>query len=492
MSKLYRFPDSFVWGTSTSAYQIEGAWNEDGKGESTWDRFTHAVRSIKDGTNGDVACDHYHRLSEDVDLIANLGVNAYRFSISWPRIMPLGTGAVEPRGLAFYDRLVDQLLERGVTPWVTLFHWDLPQALEERGGWTARDTARYFAEYAQVVVRHLKDRVSHWITLNEPLSVTGAGYLAGTHAPGRRSLIAAARAAHVFLLAHGYGMRTIKAEQPEARVGIANSFSPVYPFRRVDTRIARRVSAVLNELFMDPIYRGHYPPALRPLMHLLNRSIRSSDWDTIQAPPDFLGVNHYSRYIARRTLLPFLGFQMLKPLHDHVLFTDMDWEVYPPGFYRILRWIRERYGNPPIYVTENGASFDAPVVNGRVDDRLRQHYLHSYLVELNRAIAHGQDIRGYFVWSLLDNFEWHYGYAQRFGLVHIDYTSLERTPKDSYYFYRDVIARNGVPHAEEEHPVRHRQANRSDLSERHRDHQDQHREHPDDHRGDQTAPVPHP
>lgn len=440
----YPFPEDFVWGVSTSSYQIEGAWSEDGKGESVWDRFVHQDGTIRDGSTGDTACNHYHRYREDVGLIADLGVSAYRFSVSWPRILPNGYGTVEERGLDFYDRLVDRLVERGITPYITLFHWDLPQRLEEAGGWTRRDTAKRFAEYASVIVRRLGDRVSHWITLNEPLSVTGAGYLAGTHAPGRRSLIAAARAAHIFLLAHGFGTDAIRGELPHATIGIANSFSPVYPFRRVDQRVARRVSAVLNELFMDPLFFGHYPYSLAPLLHVLNRQIRWRDWKIIHRQPDFVGVNHYSRFIARRTLLPYLGFQMLRPLYEQVLFTDMDWEVYPPGFYRILRWIRERYDNPPLIVTENGASYEDPVQNGRVRDDRRTNYIRRYLHELHRAIEHGQDIRGYFIWSLLDNFEWHYGYAQRFGIVHVDYESLERTPKDSYYAYKKIVEQNGL------------------------------------------------
>lgn len=445
MSTDLEFPAGFLWGVSTSAYQIEGAWNKDGKGESIWDRFTHRPGTIRDRSTGDNATDHYHRLDDDLDLIADLGVSAYRFSISWPRIYPTGRGRAEPRGIAFYDRLVDGLLEREIQPVVTLFHWDLPQALEERGGWTVRETAWHFAEYTETVVRALGDRVGTWITLNEPLSVTGAGYLAGVHAPGRRSPVAAARAAHVFLLAHGLATRAIRSVRRDATVGIANSFSPVYPLRRVDERVTRRVSAVLNELFMDPLYFGRYPVSLAPLLHFLNRRIRHRDWEIIRTPPDFVGVNHYSRYIARRTLFPFIGFRVLRPLYEQVLFTDMDWEVYPPGFYRILRWIRERYNNPPVIVTENGAAYDDPKEDGTIRDSRRIAYLRSYLRELHRAIEHGQDIRGYFVWSLLDNFEWHYGYDQRFGLVHVDYDTYERTPRESFSFYRDVVAANRLP-----------------------------------------------
>jgi beta-glucosidase len=404
------FPDRFIWGVSTSAYQIEGAWKTDGKGESVWDRFSHTDGTIRDGSTGDVACDHYHRYREDVSLLSDLGVEAYRFSLSWPRIMPAGDGTVEIRGLDFYDRLVDRLLEGGITPWITLFHWDTPSAVEDRGGWTNRTTASLFADYAALVVRRLGDRVFRWITLNEPLSVTGAGYLAGTHAPGRRSPVAAARAAHVFLLAHGLARCAIRSEQPDAAIGIANSFAPVYPHRHVDERAARLVSAVLNELFMDPLYFGRYPRVLSPLIHLLNRHIRPGDWDIITGAPDFIGVNHYSRFIAQRTLFPYIGFRLLRPLYEQVLCTDMEWEVYPPGFYRILRWIRERYNNPPVVVTENGAAYDDPVIDGVVADRRRIDYLRRYLQELHRAIHNGQEIRGYFVWSLR-------GCGQKLGLL---------------------------------------------------------------------------
>ena len=437
-------PGSFLLGTSTSAYQIEGAWDQDGKGESVWDRFTHSRRVIKDGTDGDRACDHYHRVDEDVRILDALGVDAYRFSVSWPRVIPEGSGAASAAGLSFYDRLVDRLCTLGVEPFVTLFHWDTPQALEERGGWTNRAIAGWFAEYADRIARLLSDRVTHWITLNEPISVAGAGYLAGVHAPGRRSPIAAARAVHFQLLAHAHATDAIRAVTPSARIGIANSFAPVYPLRPRDSRVAARVSAVLNELFMDPLYFGSYPGAVGPVLALLNRGIRSGDWDLINRPPDFVGVNHYSRYLAKRTIIPFVGVRFLRPA-DRIDLTDIEWEIHPPGFRSILGWIRDRYGNPPLYITENGASFDEPVRDGRVDDIRRISYLHGYLTQMQAAIEDGSDIRGYFVWSLLDNFEWAYGFSQRFGLVHVDYDTLERLPKESFRYYADVC-RTRDPH----------------------------------------------
>ncbi len=433
-----RIPDAVRFGVSTSAYQIEGAWNDDGKGPSVWDEFSHRPGTISDGSDGDRACDHYHRMPEDVELVRKLGVDSYRFSISWPRVLPEGTGAVNEAGIDFYDRLVDRLCEAGVSPLVTLFHWDLPLALEKRGGWANRDVAGWFADYASVVADRLGDRVGKWITLNEPLSVTGAGYLAGVHAPGYRSIRRAVKAVHFQLLAHARATDALRAVDPGSAIGIANSFSPIYPARTQDQRIARRIGSGINEIFMDPLYFGHYPRPIAPIMHLFNRQIRSSDWDIIGRPPDFVGVNHYSRYIAQRTLIPFLGFRFLRPTSGQVIFTDMDWEVYPPGFRRILGWIRERYGNPPVLVTENGASFDEPVSERRVEDKRRVKYLRAYVREMLKAIRDGSDIQGYYVWSLLDNFEWAHGYEQRFGIVHVDYKTLQRIPKSSYYFFQEL------------------------------------------------------
>lgn len=439
-----RFSPEFIFGVSTSAYQIEGAFRDDGKGLSVWDTFVRRPGVIDAGDTGDRACDHYHRYRGDAALIGALGVDAYRFSVSWSRVLPDGTGRVNEAGLDFYDRLVDELAAAGLRPFVTLFHWDLPQALEERGGWTNRDAASWFAEYADLLARRLGDRVDHWITLNEPLSVVGAGYLAGVHAPGHRSLIKAVKATHTMLLAHAMGSEAIRAGDPGAIVGIANSFSPVYPARRKDARVARRIGQVLNQLFMDPFYFRRYPPFLAPVIHLLNRHIRPGDWKQIAVPPDFVGVNHYSRYIAKRTLLPFIGFRVLRPVYERIVFTDMDWEVYPPGFRRILAWIANRYGNPPVIVTENGASFDEPVSERRIDDQRRISYLRDYLLQMHAAIQAGCAVKGYFVWSLLDNFEWQHGYQQRFGIVHVDYRTLERIPKASYHFYQRVVATRSV------------------------------------------------
>ena len=441
------FPETFTWGAATSAYQIEGAWNEDGKDPSIWDDFTRRPGTILDGSTGDNACDHYHRYEEDISLLAGIGCNAYRFSISWPRVMPSGKGKINPKGVDFYGRIIDRLLEEGITPFVTLFHWDLPSALQEEGGWTVRDTAKRFAEYAEKMTRLFGDRVDHWITLNEPISVAGSGYASGEHAPGRRNPVKLFQAAHFLLLGHGLALRAMRNAAPPGReltIGMTNAFSPVYPREKRDEHVVARISAFINKLFMDPIYRGSYPKEIRPLIYFFNRKIRQEDFDSIRAPVDFIGVNHYSRFIARRTFLPFIGFKLLRPVYENVVFTDMGWEIYPPGFYRIIDWIRKEYNDPVIYITENGAAFEDDPVDGKVKDAHRIAYLRSYLHELHRALKEGADIRGYFVWSLLDNFEWKFGYSKRFGLIYVDFETQERIPKESSRWYARVCRNNYV------------------------------------------------
>ena len=432
------FPEDFTWGCATAAYQIEGAFSEDGKGPSIWDEFSHRPGAIRDGTTGDVACDHYHRYQEDLRLLSELNVGAYRFSISWPRVVPDGDGEINDNGLDFYDRLVDTVLQYGIEPVVTLFHWDLPLALELKGGWLVRRTAYAFASYSQAVIRRLGDRVKAWITLNEPTTVIGSGYLAGRHAPGYRNLLKGGLALHHLLVAHGLVVRAVRAEVPGAQVGLANAFSPVHPLRARDRDLAERMSAVVNGLVMDPILKGRYPKEIDWAIRLMNRRIRPGDMDLISTPVDFVGVNHYSRYIARRTLLPIIGFRLMKPIYEGVLFTDMDWEVYPSGLCDVLTWIKANYDNPPVWITENGAAYRDLRVHDEVHDTGRVTYLQSYRGHLHRAMEQGCDVRGYFVWSFLDNFEWEYGLSKRFGLVHVDYDTLERTAKQSARWYAAV------------------------------------------------------
>ncbi|BFU45020.1 GH1 family beta-glucosidase [Krasilnikovia sp. MM14-A1004] len=436
MDPLPPFPAGFRFGVATAAYQIEGAADEDGRGRSIWDTFSHTAGRTRDGDTGDVACDHYHRWAEDLDLVALLGADAYRFSIAWPRVQPDGTGAPNAKGLDFYDRLVDGMLARGIEALPTLYHWDLPQALEDRGGWLARDTAERFAEYAALVAGRLGDRVRRWITLNEPLVHLAQGYAFGVHAPGRELMLAALPVAHHQLLGHGMAVRALRAAGA-GEVMITNNLTPVVPASddEADQVAAAVYDAFHNRLFLDPILTGQYPPGL-------DAGVRDGDLEIISSPLDGLGVNYYfpTRVGAPGADDP-LPFRML-PVEGAPT-TAFGWPVVPDGLHGILTGLRERYGRtlPPIWVTENGCSTEDGVEpGGRVRDTARITYLDGHLRALHRAITDGVDVRGYFVWSLLDNFEWAEGYAQRFGLVRVDYDTQRRTPKDSFTWLRAALA----------------------------------------------------
>ncbi|NXY98431.1 beta-glucosidase [Streptomyces sp. BR123] len=449
---LPAFPADFLWGVSASAFQIEGSVSADGRGPSSWDAFTREPGRIKDGSHADTATDHYRRYREDVALMAGLGVGAYRFSVSWSRVLPDGHGPVNPRGLDFYDRLVDELCARGIAPVPTLFHWDTPLALEERGGWLERDTAERFAAYASVVAERLTDRVPMWITINEPAEVTLLGYGLGEHAPGRRLVFDALPAAHHQLLAHGLGVQALRAAGAR-RIGVAASHSPVWTAGDTDAdRAAADLYDLLtNRLFADPVLTGAYPD--EGLAALLPGPV-AEDLRTISAPLDWYGVNYYTPMLVgapepggAATAFGGIGIPADLPFGirqlDGYEKTDFGWPVVPDGLRELLVGLRERYGDrlPPLYITENGCSYgDRPdPVTGRVADARRIAYHEGHLRALHRAMEQGVDVRGYFIWSILDNFEWAEGYRQRFGLVHVDYETLERTPKDSYAWYREVI-----------------------------------------------------
>ncbi|MGW5347970.1 GH1 family beta-glucosidase [Streptomyces sp. HUAS TT3] len=448
---LPRFPADFLWGVSTSAFQIEGSPAADGRGPSSWDAFTREPGRIKDGSHADTATDHYRRYREDVALMAGLGVGAYRFSVSWSRVLPDGHGPVNPRGLDFYDRLVDELCTRGIAPVPTLFHWDTPLALEERGGWLERDTAERFAAYASVVAERLADRVPMWITINEPAEVTLLGYGLGEHAPGRQLVFDALPAAHHQLLAHGLGVQALRAAGAR-RIGVAASHSPVWAAGdgHADRAAADLYDLLTNRLFADPILTGAYPD--EGLAAMLPGPV-AEDLRAIAAPLDWYGVNYYNPMLVGApepgtpTAFGGIGIPADLPFGirqiDGYEQTDFGWPVVPDGLRELLVGLRERYGDrlPPLYITENGCSYgDAPdPVTGRVADARRIAYHEGHLRALHRAMEQGVDVRGYFIWSILDNFEWAEGYRQRFGLVHVDYATLERTPKDSYAWYRDVI-----------------------------------------------------
>ncbi|MGV9384915.1 GH1 family beta-glucosidase [Nonomuraea sp. NPDC003707] len=423
----------FLWGTATAAYQIEGAVKEDGRGVSVWDTFAHEPGRTRDGHTGDVACDHYRRWREDVELMSGLGVNAYRFSIAWPRVQPRGDGEVNVAGLDFYERLVDALLEKGIQPVPTLFHWDLPQALQDRGGWINRDISGNFAEYAATVAARLADRVPLWITLNEPFVHMAYGYAMGIHAPGQALLTDALPAAHHQLLAHGLAVQALRAAGAR-QVAITNNCTPVWPASQeeADLKAAEAYDILHNRLFNDPILLGKYPDlsAYTPTVDF----VWDGDLDIIAAPLDGLGINYYN------------PTRIAAPTDDGLPFADagitgypttaFGWPVVPDGLRELLTGLKSRYGSalPPIHITENGCSTD-----DTLEDHSRIEFLEGHIAAMRRAMAEGVDVRGYFVWSLLDNFEWAEGYHQRFGLVHVDFETRRRTPKASYRWLREQL-----------------------------------------------------
>ncbi|MEU2251474.1 GH1 family beta-glucosidase [Streptomyces sp. NPDC019224] len=436
------FPSDFLWGVATSAYQIEGAASEDGRTPSIWDVFAKSPGATADGDHGDVACDHYHRMPQDVALIASLGVDAYRFSVSWPRVQPHGKGPANARGLAFYDELVDELLASGVQPWITLYHWDLPQELEEAGGWPVRDTAYRFAEYASLVHDALADRVQYWTTLNEPRPAAFCGYHEGTHAPGRRDFPAAVAAAHHLLLGHGLAAQSLRASgNPPASLGITLDLrdSKAATNSPLDLDALRQTDALENRIFLDPLLRGSYPQDL--LADLDRRRaplpVRDGDLAIISAPLDVLGVNYYT-YATYAADPSGTGIRQISSGRPQ---TAMGWDIAPDGLGSLLNRLTREFPAVPLVITENGAAFNDLVdADGAVHDSDRVRFLNEHLHAVADAMAQGADVRGYFAWSLMDNFEWAEGYRKRFGIVHVDYATQIRTLKDSALWYRDLVA----------------------------------------------------
>jgi beta-glucosidase len=432
------FPADFVWGVSTSSYQIEGAADADGRGTSIWDVFSHTPGRVNGGDTGDVACDHYHRWREDIGWLARGGYKAYRFSTAWPRILPAGTGAIEQRGLDFYDGLVDELMARGITPWLCLYHWDLPQALQNEGGWLKRDLAEKFAGYAGVVARRLGDRVKHWAIFNEANVHAILGHGLGTHAPGLTGLPNMLAAIHHQNLAQGHALQALRAERPELRLGTVISLQPVRPSSASaeDRRAAERFDAFWNGAFLDPLIKQSYPAVIADELAPL---IAAGDLATIHQPIDFLGVNYYHRmYVAHARENPIGAWPGAAP--GVTRFTAMNWPITPDGLYDELTSLRNHYGDLEFYITENGACFDDRVESdGAVHDGNRVEFFRDHLAAAQRALAAGVKLRGYFVWSLLDNFEWAEGYGRRFGIVHVDFKSLKRTPKASYQWLAKFI-----------------------------------------------------
>ena len=442
---MITFPPPFLWGSATSAYQVEGSPLADGAGPSIWQRFTHTPGLVRDGDSGDVACDQYRRYAEDAALMRSLGMNAYRLSIAWSRILPKGRGDVNAKGLAHYDRLVDTLLANGLAPMPTLFHWDLPAALDDRGGWLNPDIAQWFADYASIVFRKLDDRVTMWSTLNEPWVVADGGYLHGALAPGHRNAFEAPIATHNLLRAHGAAVSAYRALGKHA-IGIVVNIEPKYAASdSVEDRDATaRAHAYMNRQYLDPVFLGRYPKALPEIFGEAWPDWPADDLAFIRQPIDFVGINYYTRSVTRfdANAWPLRASAVRQ---KQATYTETTWEVFPQGLTDTLVWIKERYGNPPIHITENGAAFfDPPTVEGnRLSDPLRVDYLRKHIRAVRDAMARGVDVRGYFVWSLLDNFEWSLGYSKRFGIVHVDFESQKRTPKDSAHFYARVIATQG-------------------------------------------------
>jgi beta-glucosidase len=440
-----RFPEGFLWGAATSAYQIEGSPLADGAGPSIWQRFVHSPGLIASGETGDLACDHYHRWKSDVALMADLGLTAYRFSVAWGRILPGGRGRVNPGGLAFYDRLVDALLAHEIQPMVTLYHWDLPAPLDDMGGWLNPDAADWFAGYARVMFRALGDRVALWTTLNEPWVVADGGYLRGALAPGHRNLYEAPIATHNLLRAHGAAVQAFRAER-KGSIGLVVNLEPKYPASAspADLAATRRAEAYMNRQYLDPVFFGRYPDELAEIFGPAWPSHCDADLRLIRQPIDFIGINYYTRSVSRHddSVLPVRASGVRQP---EQAYTETGWEVYPPALTAVLLWIKQRYGDVPLYITENGAAFyDPPApVDRRVEDPLRVRYYHEHLRAAEDAIRQGVDLRGYFAWSLLDNFEWSLGYAKRFGIVHVDYRTLQRTPKASARYYSEIIRSQG-------------------------------------------------
>jgi beta-glucosidase len=448
MSESYRFPDDFLWGAATSAYQIEGSPTADGAGRSIWHRFSHTPGNTHMDQTGDVACDHYRRYPDDVAIMSELGLNAYRFSIAWSRIYPHGTGVVNKKGIDFYSRLVDALLEKGIKPNATLYHWDLPEALDDRGGWLNRDISDWFCDYAVTMFDALGDRVEMWSTLNEPWVVTDGGYLSGVLAPGHSNLFEAPIATHNLLRAHGAVVERFRSTKAAKRgkIGIVVNLEPKYPASESpeDLAAVRRADAYMNRQFLDPVFLGKYPAELREIFGEAWPEWSDEDMRLIKQPIDFLGVNYYTRRVERYhpDYIPLRTKHVPQPQHIE---TATNWEVFPEALTRVLLWVTERYGKLPIYITENGAAFyDSPhTVDGRIEDPLRTEYYRQHLRAAHDAMKKGVNLRGYYAWSLLDNYEWAHGYSKRFGIVHVDYETQQRTIKSSGRYYSSVIRSKG-------------------------------------------------
>lgn len=446
MKKL-EFPKDFIWGSATASYQIEGAYKEDGKGESIWDRFSHTPGKILNNDNGDLACDHYHRYKDDVKLMKEIGLKSYRYSISWPRIFPDGVGKPNEKGMDFYKRLTDLLLENGINPSVTLFHWDLPQKLQDKGGWTNRDTIEYFQEYSAFIFKNLGDVVPMWFTHNEPHIISFLGYMLGTHAPGKSDPLMMLDVSHNLLVSHGKVVSLYRDMNFNGKIGIALNLSTKYPASQSeeDIKASYLSDSVTNRWYLDPLFKGYYPEDA--LEYYLRRNVHftypEEDMEIIKQPIDFLAINYYSPdFIKHDQNESFTAVH--NPLNVFEK-TDMDWIVYPQGLYDLLKQLDKDYGSINLFISENGAAYkDIVDGDGTIKDSQRIKYINDHLSAAHKAIQEGVNLKGYYLWSLMDNFEWSFGYSKRFGIIHIDYETLKRTIKQSGYWYKDVIENNGI------------------------------------------------
>jgi beta-glucosidase len=434
-----QFGDDFAWGVSSSSLQTEGAWNEDGKGLSNWDKFAQRKNKVRNGDTPIIATDFYHRYNEDLAIIQSLGIPNFRFSLSWPRILPDGVGKINKKGIDFYNRLIDACLEKNITPWVTLFHWDLPYEAEKKGGWTNRDIIHWFSEYVSVCISAFKDRVKYWMVLNEPMVFTGAGHFRGVHPPGKSGLKNFLPALHHAVLCQSIGSKIIRDEHPGAEVGSTFSCSYITPYTNSvkDKTAALRIDALLNRLFIEPALGIGYPFASIPLLRKIEKYIQPGDEDLMPADFDFIGLQNYTReVVAHSFFTPYIHARLVPADRRKVYRTSMDWEVYPEAIYHVIKQFSNYEGVKKIIVTENGAAFPDKLENNRVHDTERINFLSNYIQQVYKAQKEVGKVKGYFVWSLTDNFEWTEGYHPRFGLVHIDYSTLNRTIKDSGYWYK--------------------------------------------------------
>lgn len=446
MNESYTFPKGFLWGSATSAYQVEGSPLADGAGPSIWQRFAHTPGMTHEGDTGDLACDHYRRFRDDIALMRALGFKAYRFSVAWSRVLPEGKGRVNPAGVDFYERLVDTLLDNAIEPMVTLYHWDLPAALDDRGGWLNPDIASWFGDYARILYRRLDGRVKLWATLNEPWVVTDGGYLHGALAPGHRNRFEAPIATHHLMRAHGKAVKAYRAEGKHS-IGLVVNLEPKYPASASEEDVAAtaRADAYMNRQYLDPALLGRYPAELRDIFGEAWPEWPAEDYALIRQPLDFLGINYYTRNVTCHDPSAW-PLRARAVRQKQATYTETGWEVYPQGLTDVLTWVKDRYGNPPVYITENGAAFyDPPTVTGEeLADPLRVDYLRRHVSAVADAIRKGCDVRGYFAWSFMDNLEWSLGYSKRFGIVHVDFATQRRTPKASARYFSSIIDAHGV------------------------------------------------